>query len=225
MVKEGKMPIFKERLNELLEGKSITKFAEGLGMSRQTLGFYLNGDRIPDIKTLQEICKYCGVTADWLIGMPNSVKKPDADAQAVCNYTGLSGYAVGLMHDAFQEPMTGGIGPLPYRNWRPIDGLDLLLSTENQEALAAFLNSIAVAVYCANGPDEADADEGLNEVESFIRENSPSVYGIFKYDGTYNLVPSQVAPFFEYQAQLFLSKIIRERQWDDYKYSAPGEEE
>ena len=97
MVQESRLPIFKERLNSLLEGRSITEFAKELGMSRQTLGFYLNGDRIPDIKAIRQICEFCGVTADWLIGL-SEVKSPDTTVQAVCAFTGLSEEAVNSLH-------------------------------------------------------------------------------------------------------------------------------
>lgn len=69
--KKGRLPIFRERLNKLLGDMSITEFAEKVGISRQAMGFYLNGDRIPDSFTLAQICKACSVSSDWLIGLSN----------------------------------------------------------------------------------------------------------------------------------------------------------
>ena len=79
------------------EGLNTTEFAERLGLSRQTLGFYLNGDRIPDALTLRQICEKCSVSADWLLGLsmdPN----PDSSIQGACSYTGLSGESVSKIH-------------------------------------------------------------------------------------------------------------------------------
>lgn len=62
-------PVFSERLRELRGDRSSVEFAAFLGMSRQTIGFYLNGDRIPDILVLRQIAERCNVSADWLLGM------------------------------------------------------------------------------------------------------------------------------------------------------------
>lgn len=91
MCKTGKMPCFRERLNQLLtdSGKTIVGFAKFLGTTRQSLGYYLNGERVPDALMVKQICERCNISADWLLGL-SDVKKPDADIQAVCEYTGLS---------------------------------------------------------------------------------------------------------------------------------------
>ena len=65
----GRLPGLRSRLAELQGNMSTTDFAQKLGLSRQTVGFYLNGDRIPDSETLIKICKSCNVSADWLLGI------------------------------------------------------------------------------------------------------------------------------------------------------------
>ncbi len=69
MSKPNRLPVLRERLNELLGGMSSTEFAKKVGLSRQTVGFYLNGDRIPDSESLLQICEKCEVSADWLLGL------------------------------------------------------------------------------------------------------------------------------------------------------------
>lgn len=64
-----RFPVFSERLRELQGDRSSVEFAAFLGMSRQTIGFYLNGDRIPDILALRQIAERCNVSADWLLGL------------------------------------------------------------------------------------------------------------------------------------------------------------
>ena len=64
-----RFPVFSERLRELQGDRSSVEFAAFLGMSRQTIGFYLNGDRIPDILALRQIAERCSVPADWLLGL------------------------------------------------------------------------------------------------------------------------------------------------------------
>ena len=87
--KEGRLPVMKERLKELQGDMSATDFAKKIGLSRQTVGFYLNGDRIPDSETLIQICHNCHVSADWLLGLSDE-KTLDSSAQSASRYTGLS---------------------------------------------------------------------------------------------------------------------------------------
>lgn len=66
----AKLLIFAERLAELKGDMSVPEFAEKIGVARQTAGFYLKGDRAPDSEMLCQICQRCGVSADWLLGLP-----------------------------------------------------------------------------------------------------------------------------------------------------------
>lgn len=65
----GRLPSLRIRLRELQGSMSTTDFAKKLDLSRQTVGFYLNGERIPDSETLIKICTRCNVSADWLLGI------------------------------------------------------------------------------------------------------------------------------------------------------------
>lgn len=73
----GRFPIFTKRFRELQGERSNTEFAEFLGLSRQTVGFYCNGDRIPDALGLKEIAEKCGVSSDWLLGMSDFHSKEE----------------------------------------------------------------------------------------------------------------------------------------------------
>lgn len=88
--KRDRLPIFRQRLNELMGEMSTTEFAEKVGLSRQTMGFYLNGDRIPDAETLVRICEKCNISSDWLLGLSGD---PDRQPCAV-DKLGLSSNAV-----------------------------------------------------------------------------------------------------------------------------------
>ena len=64
-----RLQIFTDRFRELQGDRSNTEFAKFLGISRQTVGFYCNGDRIPDALGIRDIAEKCGVSADWLLGL------------------------------------------------------------------------------------------------------------------------------------------------------------
>ena len=97
--KEPRLRVFRERFNILREehGPSNTEFATFLAMSRQTIGFYLNGDRIPDALTLKNIADKCHVSADWLLGKTD-IKTDNKVVSDICKYTGLSEDSVEKLH-------------------------------------------------------------------------------------------------------------------------------
>ena len=88
-----RFPIFRERFRELQGNMSNTEFAEFLDISRQTVGFYCNGERITDALGLKKIAEKCNVSADWLIGL-SDIKSIDQDVKVACEYTGLTEEAV-----------------------------------------------------------------------------------------------------------------------------------
>ena len=101
----GRFPEFKARLN-LLASKyeSTTEFAAALGISRQTVGFWLNGNRAPDADSLITISEKMDVSVDWLLGFSevrNFSKEPEL--REICEYTKLTPYAVEALHSYFSS--------------------------------------------------------------------------------------------------------------------------
>lgn len=91
--KATRFPVFTKRFRELQGARSNTEFANFLDLSRQTVGFYYNGDRIPDAATLKLIAERCQISVDWLLGL-SDIKDLCGDIRLVCNYTGLSEAAI-----------------------------------------------------------------------------------------------------------------------------------
>ena len=67
-----KMPVFAGRFITLRRDQTQAEFAEFLGISRPTVGFYESGERIPDAITLEKIARRCNVSADWLLGLSDN---------------------------------------------------------------------------------------------------------------------------------------------------------
>ena len=98
-VKPGRIPEFKKRFNELSEAyENRAAFADMLGLSRQSVNFWLNGDRTPDAESLRIIANKLHVSIDWLLGIPGALRNPDPDVQAAVSYTGLSEKAIENLH-------------------------------------------------------------------------------------------------------------------------------
>lgn len=91
---------FKERFRSLLlPGETQDEMGKRLGgLTRNTIAQYYNGKRVPDAPHLYKICTACNVSANWLLGLSN-VQMPNADIQAVADYTGLSEQAIKELHD------------------------------------------------------------------------------------------------------------------------------
>ncbi len=82
-----------------LSGK---EFAEKIGVKRSTVNNWETGGYNIKADDIENICKKCGVSADWLIGL-SDVRSPEADIQAICNYTGLNEEVVDKLHTCVTE--------------------------------------------------------------------------------------------------------------------------
>ena len=108
--KENRLPIFTERFRSLQEDRTNTEFADFLGLSRQTVGFYCNGDRLPDVITLKQISERCNVTTDWLLGITD-VATQDSDKRLICEYTGLNENSIDFLHNIIADKDKNGVYP------------------------------------------------------------------------------------------------------------------
>ncbi len=79
-------------------GKETTSaVAEATGVSKSTLSEIENDKRTPGAEIISGLARHYGVSADYLLGL-SDVKTPDAIAQAVIAYTGLSEDNVLTLH-------------------------------------------------------------------------------------------------------------------------------
>lgn len=69
---KNKFPIFQERFRLLRGDLTQEEFANKIGISRPTVGFYENGERMPDALVLKRIADTCDTSIDWLFGLSDS---------------------------------------------------------------------------------------------------------------------------------------------------------
>lgn len=93
LVAKNRNRTFEERLHSLRGEETQTAFAKRLGISRASVGFYENGDRLPSNSQIQKIADKCNVSVDWLLGKSN-IKSGNADDVAVEKRLGLSPNAI-----------------------------------------------------------------------------------------------------------------------------------
>lgn len=94
---------FAEILRSLLsqkeaDGINLTAVADELGITRQSLAQYRDGNNIPDIVILGRMADYFNVSTDYLLGR-TEIKTPDLNEQSVCQLTGLSDEAVKYLRE------------------------------------------------------------------------------------------------------------------------------
>ena len=96
--------VFGKRLKELRKanGYTIEQFADMVGISKSTLGYYENDKRMPDIKILARIADTLNVNADYLIGRTNTTAQK-GKMKTVCEFTGLSDCAVEYLSELVQN--------------------------------------------------------------------------------------------------------------------------
>lgn len=68
--------IFAERFKELRNAAGLkqSEIGERLGVSRGTISFYENCDRVPDIGFIARAAEYFQVSSDWMLGRKGAIK-------------------------------------------------------------------------------------------------------------------------------------------------------
>lgn len=81
---------FGERLLALLDEKGVSQgeFAEQIGCSRQSINFYIQGKRSPDIALAASMAQHLGVSCDYLIGLSDF--RMDQEANFTAGSVGLT---------------------------------------------------------------------------------------------------------------------------------------
>lgn len=97
---------FAARLRKLLADTKTTQpmLAEAIGVSRQAIGQWKDGNTLPDVVALGKIADYFNVSADYLLGRSEVMNiDPDKQLNVACNYTGLTEKAVETLHSISQN--------------------------------------------------------------------------------------------------------------------------
>ena len=96
--------VFGKRLKELRKehGYTIEQFADMVGISKSTLGYYENDKRMPDIEILARIANVLNVSADYLIGRTNKTARK-GKLKTVCEFTGLSDSAAEYLSELVEN--------------------------------------------------------------------------------------------------------------------------
>ena len=91
---------FVGRINKLYSesGLSVKDFADKVGISRQTMDFYLNGKRSPSAESLIKISNAFSVSTDWLLAITD-VRSQSVEIQSAVAALGISEAAAILIKE------------------------------------------------------------------------------------------------------------------------------
>ncbi len=96
--------VFSARLKELRQesGLTIEEFASEVGVSKSSVGYYENQNRLPDLAVAAKMAEILNVTTDYLVGRSNArVQTPKL--KNICDYVGLSDKSVEMLAQLKKE--------------------------------------------------------------------------------------------------------------------------
>lgn len=137
--------VFSERLKNVRKKTSLSQleFAKKLGITRQSISYYENGERLPDIQILTDICKVTNCSPNYLLGLQDTMQDINADISAV----------TGLSEDSIEKMAKN-------KNYAVI--LNFAVNTNE------FWNLIGVLDYLARGSIKLSQEFGEMSFDSFF---------------------------------------------------------
>lgn len=223
---DRKNTTFMIRFNQLRGDRSQATFGKLLGLSAATIGFYENGERLPNAADLLRIATVCGVSTDWLLGL-SEVKNPDTTVHGVCDYTGLDENAVELLHEEVDQ---SGEGQSPV-----LLLLNILIKNENN-FLAESIRGVSYFAYdlhlVAEGmrqltiTDILNAHNGITGINEYARL---TYLDAFEYRA--NVVKNHAAAWFAQALNTLANesltreylKALEDQYWAEYAKKGIGD--
>lgn len=184
---------FPSRLRELMKDTETKQkdLAKALGKKPQTVSLYTQGQSFPDVNVLYKIASYFNVSADWLIGRPDSTKTIDVDIQAVRKYTGLSEKAINRLHELSEyiKENPAGFIQNPFDVLLTFDGPEYTLQPDGARVSASKVFSVSLAEYL----HERSMEAGPETIAELDDESNAELLSLSEQLATigYTVVPKQ----------------------------------
>lgn len=140
--------IFQVRFRELWTQSRMTQeaVAISLGVSRPTVAGWLDGKNLPDIESLEKIARLFQVSADYLLGLSDTISL-DANLKAAVEYTGLSERAVQRLHDGLEYSDYYDFGMSAEEKKEKLRTASALIEDGAFEAIITYLSKIVNLAY------------------------------------------------------------------------------
>ena len=187
--------VFGKRLKELRKanGYTIEQFADMVGISKSTLGYYENDKRMPDIEILARIADTLNVNADYLIGRTNTTAQK-GKMKTVCEFTGLSDnaaeYLAQLVKDKDYEKLSI-INHLFYELSEDYDFYSYETERKTQVAFSVHCSSTLSGVLARTACGTSLTTWATTGARRYLRRHISSFFSI-KSANLLNRVPKRI---------------------------------
>lgn len=134
--------IFAVCLRNLLEETESKQqdVADNIGVSRQALNKWVNGETVPDIFSAAKLADYFNVSTDYMTGRTD-IKSKNEDIQTVCKVTGLSEKAISELNYFKDIPKIKNENSNFYTQLHTIMFLSFIAILDTNDFTAYFYNS------------------------------------------------------------------------------------
>ena len=138
---------FAARLKSLREARGMTRvaLADGLEVSRASIGYYETRERNPDIVFLNRAAEFFGVSSDYLLGLTD-VESGNQSVRDAVSLTGLSEDAINQLKD---------VNKIGFSAVGALDLISDLLASFHYGLIARSITRAAFAVADRSIPDDA----------------------------------------------------------------------
>ena len=192
------------RLHELSGTMTHQEIADGVGISRQTIGQFLLGNTHPDTETLCKLADFFKVSTDYLLGRTD-VKSADTTLQDICKYTGLDEKSINILlaYKEIQEYTKNKDVPSKYSL---VDTLNFILAEfgEDSDLIFSLTNALNYNNSGFNSDDDEDVRDEFNRIfpnASKWLEGKGEIYG---RDENFTLLKSRLERQFGFMAASIL---------------------
>ena len=177
---ETENSIFATNLRECMKakGESQTSLADKIGVKRQTVSLYMNGQSSPNTEILTDIANALEVSADYLLGL-SVVPLVDEDLIAAHEYTGLSPEALQNIRD-----WSISVQAIGHAVYGPIQMLSKLCEHRD---FCMFLFDLTAAEHYRN-PPQYSYDAFMSEAEFRLGAEKKDMLASFNSNDLINLV-------------------------------------
>ena len=184
VVNKNRFPEFQKRFNELRGEMSQKDFAKKIGVSTPTVGFYENGERVPDALTLLRIADIFDVSVDYLLGRAEC---KTADNESIKKAIGFSDEAI----DQLRKLSAVKVPDHVY-----ISVPDLLSEIITYRAFKAFLHEMIIL--------HTESRNAIENLTKFVKATNEDIERARVICEEYGLIPSAPNKSIENQKALVI---------------------
>ena len=167
---------FPVRLRKLMEVTSTTQtmLSSAVGVTRQTISLYCNGQNTPDIDTFVSIADYFNVSTAYLLGR-SDVASTNIDTQIAGKMTGLSDHAISKLYnwsELVTEIDSDGIAVERVRENSPPNELNELISHHRFHEMIYLIRSLSYIELMKENKEVNIKNRfiGFNKVKLLVKE-------------------------------------------------------